>query len=47
MKDYKCKQCDESIPEWSFICPVCFCKYTDYIYYTDDEILEERRKNEG
>ena len=21
-----CKECDSQIPEWSFVCPVCFCK---------------------
>ena len=20
-----CKQCGREIPEWSFICPICFC----------------------
>ena len=29
MMDDRCKQCDKPIPEWSFICPVCFCKETD------------------
>ena len=24
-----CKSCDDVIPEWSFICPVCFCKWED------------------
>ena len=24
--DELCKACDDVIPEWSFVCPVCFCK---------------------
>ncbi len=24
-----CKSCDGLIPEWSFLCPVCFCKETN------------------
>ena len=24
-----CRKCDDIIPEWSFICPVCFCQETE------------------
>ena len=24
-EDIRCKKCNDIIPEWSFICPVCFC----------------------
>ncbi len=26
-----CNSCDDIIPEWSFICPVCFCRETEEI----------------
>ena len=23
-----CKSCDRIIPDWSFLCPICFCEET-------------------
>ena len=23
-----CKRCGQAFPDWSFVCPVCFCKNT-------------------
>ena len=28
IKDELCGSCDCIIPDWSFVCPVCFCKET-------------------
>ena len=26
-----CGRCDDIMPEWSFLCPVCFCQETEEI----------------